>query len=282
MHVVIPTHKGDADLAIHLAKQIKEQGGAASHTARLVASKTVPAEKVSILREELEKSFRRVDVHIVEAYEIKDPMAPSPSLHTPAANSMFRECVKIVESSGVEGPWLLLEPDSTILKKGWLEKLEDAYLQARADGKFIVAGRIPLRAYSFHIQAAKPPLRGVERALVSVVDSQHETYSPPVMVYPSKLTPLTKLFVASKYEPWEVTSRWEIVRHSSPTKLIAHALESRKWKQSGDKFTFETKEQDKGPRERDLSEAVLVHGTKDATLWDMFAPKTKPVTSKNV
>ena len=280
--VALATHAGDIDQAIELAKQITEIGGASTHKMQVVVADTAQNSKIEKLKVELKKSFYSVEVDIVKAYESRGPMDPSDAPHTPPANSMLRATIGLLSGKGNTLPILLIEPDITVISTDWLDKLEGAYIHARASGKEILAAKIPLRNYTHQLVKLEPPHTGVFRKLVSVKIDERATYSPIPMVIPPNFGEITQLFTKAKWTPWEITSRLELEDKIAPTTLIAHAHDSKNWAKDGEVFIFEAPEEDKSPREFKLGAAVLIHGTKDGSLFDLVlrtveAPVEAPI-----
>ena len=268
--VSIATHAGDIDQAIELAKQITEIGGASAHKAQVVVADTVSNDKIEELKNELLKAFYSVDLDIVKAQETRGPLDPSTAPHAPAANSMFRETLRVITERGNTLPILLIEPDITVLSADWLDKLESEYIRARASGKEILAAKIPLRNYSHQIVQAQKPLTGVFRRLVSVKQDAKSFYSPIPMVIPPNFSEITQLYQKSRWTPWEITSRLELEAKIGATELITHSHDSTNWRLEDGMFYFDAPAEDKSTRAASLDTAVIVHGTKDASLFNLI------------
>ncbi|MEI6870668.1 MAG: hypothetical protein WCL08_00160 [Verrucomicrobiota bacterium] len=271
MLIVIPTHAGDVDRAISVAKLIKTLGGAAGHTARIVAAESVSSKNLGELKSILESSFRKVDVSVVPAREHRDPLAASPSMHTPAANSMFQLTVGEVESLEISTPWLYLEPDSTPIHAGWIDKLEDAYQAGCAKGKRILGSVIPMRNYFFKVENVNTPTeRGLKRSLISITEDKKETYSPTPMVFPPKYSSISSLYKGSKLSPWEMTSSIELSVHVQDTDIIVHAHDSTNYKLDGSTVTFDRAAGDMTDRKTiNLKGVSLIHGNRDNSLIEI-------------
>lgn len=273
--VAIPTHPGDINLAINLAKQINTLGGASGHKCHVIASSKLANSEIEELKSLLKESFYSVEVSIVSAYEGRDPLAPSPAPYTQSANAMFRLTVSSLEDSKNDLPVLVLEPDTTILASDWLDKIESAYTHARAAGFHILGAKIPLRDYEHKIYRRRPPFAGLVRRLISVKQNKRDSYTPLPVVIPPNFSQLTELFKKSRFEPWEIQSRKELASKIQATSAIVHAHDSTKWvRTSGDTFTFTAPEEDKSPRITNLSGVVLVHGTKDNSLFEAYHEKS--------
>lgn len=274
--VAILTHVGDITLATQLANQIKALGGASTHQAHIIAASGLTNKEVSALKDLLAASFYSVDVSIVKAYETKDPLAPQPAMHTQAANSMLRAAVSALEESGNTSPVLLLEPDTTILKREWLDEIEAEYTKARAAGFQILGAKIALREYDHKIYRRRPPFAGLIRKLISVKpNTRGETYSPIPVVIPPNFSQITEIFKKSRFEPWEIQSRKELGAKIKDTNLIEHAHDSTNFKTLDgpmkSMFSFDAPAEDKSPRTLyTCGGAVLVHGTKDNSLFEAY------------
>ena len=272
MLVVIPTHEGDIDRAVSVAKLIKTLGGAAGHTVRVIASESAVGTKLNELRETLEQSFRKVDVSVVAPYELKDPNAASPEVWTPAANSMFKLAVAELENLGNSTPWIYLEPDSTPVHSGWIDKLEDAYQAGTAKGRRVLGAVIPLRQYSYILEPSSNPAdMGQKRVLAKIWEDKRDTYSPNPLVFPPKLSSLTTLFRAARFAPWEMTCSVELAPHVEGTGLIVHAHDSTNFRLEGTTVTFDRKKGDTTEcKSIDITEVSIVHGNRDNTLIDII------------
>lgn len=275
--VALATHVGDIDQAIELAKQITEIGGASAHKAQVIVADTAPNSKVEELKHELQKAFYAVDLDIVQAKETRGPLDPSTAPHTPVANSMFREILRVISERGNTLPILLIEPDITVIRPDWLDQLENEYIRARASGKEILAARIPLRNYTHQLVQMPKPLTGIFRRLVSVSQDAKAFYSPIPMVIPPNFSEITQLYRNARWTPWEITSRQELESKIGVTELIAHAHDSTNWGLNGDVFCFDAPVEDKSTRSADLDVAAIVHGTRDSSLFNLiFRTATLP------
>ena len=268
--VALATHAGDIDQAIELAKQITEIGGASTHKAQVVVADTAPNYKVEELKKELQKAFYSVDLDVVRVKEMRGPLDPSTAPHTPAANAMFREILRVTSERGNTLPILLIEPDITVIRQDWLDQLENEYIRARASGKEILAARIPLRNYNHQLAQLPKPLTGIVRRLVSVSQDAKVLYSPIPMVIPPNFAEITQLYQKSVWTPWEITSNLELEAKIGATELITHAHDSTNWSLNGNVFCFEAPVEDKSPRSTDIDVAAIVHGTKDSSLFNLI------------
>lgn len=271
MLVIIPTHDGDIDLALSQAKLIKALGGAAGYKAKIIAASSTRPHKVTELREELQKSFHTVTVNLVDAVEFRDPLAVAAEPHSRAANCMFQLTVEVLKDEGNQSPWLWLEPDTVPVKKGWLEDLATAYLQAQGAGKKILSHTIPLRKYFFERKKLKDgegrEYGNLVLTCTLIASDSHERYSPTVAVYPFDLASLSTILPQAKLEPWEFVCRYELEKYVHDTPIIRHAIHSTNWTREGDMYNFELRAIDKTclPKQP-ATNVAIIHGCRDGSL----------------
>lgn len=280
MKVILPTYEGDIDQAINLAKLIKTLGGTKRHSYRAFVGSQTPTSKVRKLEEALEDISDDVKITTLSIKESARDMEPTNALHVPRYNEVIREILTTLVSEGNSLPFLLLEPDSTPTKAGWLEALEEEYQQRRSEGFLILAGANPVRSYIFN-----PNIPERTRKRVSVVDSEIETYFPgSPAIYPAEIAKVASLILTCIYEEWDVKARFQIAKVTATSSLIAHAIDSKNFDLSPDgEFTYEKAEDDKTSTKPISAKSVMIiHGCKDETLAKLITtPKKENKSAEN-
>lgn len=130
MLLVFPYSPKDYDLAVKLAKWMKELGGCKGHQAMIVRDSRCEEEEVKSL---LSKSFDSVvpTVVVVDQY---NKWAESP-------NQMIQEAARYIEHT-VKKHWFWIEPDCVPLKENWLNEIESGYKEAMKLGKPFMGQKI--------------------------------------------------------------------------------------------------------------------------------------------
>lgn len=124
MLVSIATNPKDFDRAIDLAAWMKELPCQYSrHTALAVGAFTLDKDQIKAFANKLrEVGFR--DVYAIQA-QSEDPVS-----WPRAANAMWRLAADYVKDQA-RCSWLWLEPDSIPMSPGWLDRIEQEYLQSK-------------------------------------------------------------------------------------------------------------------------------------------------------
>ncbi len=187
MLVVIAFHSGDKNQTIKLAQWIKEleSGSPKAHRCLLVVAKDTSADGII---EPLQDVFTKVEV-----------VFPREDIHgwPQGPNSMFDCTLRLIEYA-YKCPFLWLEPDAIPLRAGWLNEIEQAYIEC------------------------KKPFMG------DYVDVQREhpeaiNHMSGIAVYPANPSSLApKLFSNINYA-WDIVAARQVVPLMQRTPLIQHS-----------------------------------------------------------
>lgn len=235
MIVVFPYSLKDQEQALRCAKWILElEGpeGLADHRVLIVKDHRVERRTADEIFHALDYVFGNVEVLEVttDAWD-----------HWPeSCNHMFGLAARHIGDSAQSGPWLWLEADAILLKKGAIDLLGAAYDKAVAEGKVFLGDRVDVENVPVHMSG--------------------------VGVYPARLIEHAGTALISQEVAWDVSAAHQIVPMMQETKLIEHS-----WKHP----TFENWETVE--REVDLENAVLFHSSKDGSLIERLREHNLPV-----
>lgn len=260
MKVIIPTHKGDIDQAIDLAKLIGELGTSKRHGYKVFVGQGTPQSKVRALEEALEAISDDVKFHELHVNENVRDLEPTPADHVPRFNSVTKEILKTLSEEKNDLPFLLLEPDSTPMRGDWLEEIEVSYQKARSSGKLILAGETTRLEVELTMNY-QTRVKGIQR-----VTETEEFYSPASpAVYPAELIKVATLIPSCNFEPWDVKCRHQISKVAQTTREILHAHDSKEFEAVDGGYEY-TPHPKLGDRRIVECGSALIHGCKDDSL----------------
>ena len=118
MLCVVPVSIADKELLVPFLSSVLSQGECKNHKLLVVAA---PLARLyaTIIRADIGELFYESEVHIFDS----DGPAGWPS----GPNYYFSNTAQHLDESGNLLPWLWCELDSTPLKTGWLDKIENEY-----------------------------------------------------------------------------------------------------------------------------------------------------------
>lgn len=254
MNLVIPTSRFDKHLLPDLARVLKKFGPYRGHKLITFATETATQE-ANAFTESLRADFDAVATgHLTLGIE-GWPIAP---------NRMFRMIAETIQTKYNDAPWLLLEPDCTPVKDGWLQDIDLAYKKA---GKPYFGCIVHTRVVKLNPNAGDPP------------PSEQHMVGGAATVYPANAAARSALLPALDrqmpwsrlpMEPYDVRMRYEIIPHAAHNDLIAHRWGTVNYKaiaNAGYSCENDPKNPPNTNHAFDVPDtAVVVHGCKDGSL----------------
>jgi len=123
MICVFPFHTGDVHRLLDQLRWIQQLGGCPNHKALLVADCATPFPRCVEANRRAKECFS--EVRCISNGKTTQGWPAGP-------NSLFQAAATFIGFSWPE-PWLLLETDAAPLKEGWLDQIEAAYAESKAD-----------------------------------------------------------------------------------------------------------------------------------------------------
>lgn len=237
--VIAMSHK-DAHLALRQADRIAQWGGLEDTPILVVANirAKVDANNVAAV---LLQSVRCVEVRVLP----RDDDTGWPV----ACNYMFKKVAGWAESRGQ--PWLFMEPDMVPLCPGWWQALESEY--SRCGKRFM---------------GVENATRAIDRRTGEiVVIGKHMVGAG---IYPANLASTSKILKYVRTTAWDIYMQHEIVPRCHFTDLIQHNWATVNYRQVGGQIIGEATKPEWKTRNTPVSaRAVLLHGCKDTSLYDL-------------
>ena len=249
MLCVVPVSIADKELLVPFLSSVLSQGECKNHKLLVVAA---PLARLyaTIIRADIGELFYESEVHIFDS----DGPAGWPS----GPNYYFSNTAQHLDESGNLLPWLWCELDSTPLKTGWLDKIENEYKKTE-------------KLYL-----------GVKDSFNQKVGnfSVNHNYMVGVGVYPPNFVQLTgdpqQLKIASS--AFDVHYGAKVFEETAESKLIQHCYRTRNYKDTDGTYqglhapTYRNKNMDNPIS----SETVLLHGCDDGSLSKLTSRQLDP------
>ena len=254
MLIFIPITRADLQFGVPLARHIVNLGGIKRHDVVLFYS-GVEAMKVADEMEDILAHqcgiLKKVDS------ENKDERGWPMS-----ANTMFFLSARWVERSGYKGPWYFFELDSTPMRSGWADALQDEYLSA---------GRPFMGVKQGNIWTSPEGVRTADGGYHMVGTG----------IYPAPLSPHSTLWRHLGTVSFDVFLMHETVPFMHHTDLIQHNWCSQNYrKEDGKIISDPTKgHEDSGISLPICPKTMVLHGCKDLSLLKLFKRTTKSDSS---
>lgn len=231
MIFAIPVSAADFDKLPKFMRVLQFFGGLKAHKAILMPTVEV-APGIRPYVKQAQELFSSVDLAPVST--------PKPGAWPYPCNQHFAHAVEILKNL-VDGPWMWLELDSCPIKPEWADDLQ------------------------FQYQTKGRPFLGVLRNTEEVWPDADGQHMVGVGIYPQNFPAYTQLWQFPVQDiPFDVMMRYDVAPHVYPTNLIAHFWHSRNFQpdMSGmDSY---------GNQVIIPREAILVHGVKDDSLYDII------------
>jgi hypothetical protein len=253
MNLVIPTSRFDKHLLPDLALILKKFGPYRGHKLVVFAAETATQEANAFV-ESLRPDFDAVATEHITLGVEGWPIAP---------NRMFRMMAETIITKHNDAPWMLMEPDCTPVRDGWLQDFDLAYKKA---GKPYFGCIVHTRVVKQNPDAGDPPpneqhMVGGAAAIYPANAAARSTVMPSL----DRQMPWSRL----PLEPYDIRMRYEIIPHAAHNGLIAHRWGTVNYKATEEGFTCENAS-DSPPNVNHAflvpSTATLVHGCKDGSL----------------
>lgn len=247
MLLVVPISHVDLSLAHRLADRILALGGIGDRRILIVSTQRAKegAEEVA--------GKLGADLYVLPMEnETGWPMA---------CNFIFNSTAEYLYDTGNTEPWYFMEADCTPLKAGWFEALEEAHKNAGT----------PFFGY-------KQPTLYTLRDGTIVEDGKHMVGTG---IYPADLWQRSILVKFLSDRAWDVYMQHEIAPHCAHTDLIQHNWSTHKYRREGSQIVCEDAKPTKIAFALPVRDnAVVLHGCKDGSLFDVLegkdSPKPKP------
>jgi hypothetical protein len=261
MNLVIPTSRFDKHLLPDLALVLKKFGPYRGHKLVVFAAETATQEANAFV-ESLRPDFDAVAVEHITLGVEGWPIAP---------NRMFRMMAETIITKHNDAPWMLMEPDCTPVRDGWLQDFDLAYKKA---GKPYFGCIVHTRVVKQNPDAGDPPpneqhMVGGAAAIYPANAAARSTVMPSL----DRQMPWSRL----PLEPYDIRMRYEIIPHAAHNGLIAHRWGTVNYKATEEGFTCENAH-DSPPNVNHAflvpSTATLVHGCKDGSLARLILGET--------
>jgi len=253
MLVVLPVSHVDLDQAEQLLNHcISHEDSSHEFPCLLVLSSTLRQEE-GRLAALAGRAFRDVDVLLMEK-EVGGgwPVAP---------NFMFKQTVGYLEREQNTTPWFWLEADTTPMKRSWLKDISTEY---NLSGK------------KFSGAFEKTRLVNAQTGDFAGFDGEHLNGSA---IYPGDFYRRSLLWRHLTTTAWDIYMKWEMVPHAHRSEIMASRWRSCNYRRVPEGYAFE-QDYRHTPQETVPASAVLVHGCKDDSLfqlvWGKGAEVAKP------
>lgn len=231
MIFVIPVSAADFDKLPKFMRVLQHFGGLKTHRAIFMPTVEV-APGIRPYFKQAQELFSSVDLAPV--------LTPKPGAWPYPCNQHFAFAVEILKNL-VDGPWMWLELDSCPIKPEWADDLQ------------------------FQYQTKGRPFLGVLRKTEEVWPDADGQHMVGVGIYPQNFPAYTQLWQFPAQDiPFDVMMRYDVSPHVYHTSLIAHFWHSRN-------FQPDMTGMDSNGNQVIISrEAILVHGVKDDSLYDII------------
>lgn len=236
MIFVIPVSGADFDKLPKFIKVLKHFGGLRRHRAIFVPTKEV-ADGAKHFIKSIAEDFSSTEVVLVDT--------PIEGAWPYPCNQHFGSAVTVLQGM-LDKEWMWLELDSCPLRAEWADDLQ------------------------FQYQAKGRPFLGVLRKTDEVQQGAEGSHMVGFGIYPPNLPLYTSLWkYPSKEEPFDVFMRFDVSPHVYHTNLIAHFWGSREYQPDLSGLDHE------GNQVAIPREAVIVHGVKDDSLFNIILGESK-------
>lgn len=251
MLLVIPVSSKDLKLARLLVKRIEYLGGMKIRRVLLVLTKQAVADGAEDLVPTLESAFAGVDLLRLQTEDERGWPASS--------NHIFRNTAAHLDEIGNKESWYFMEADCFPMSAGWFDALiRDYELQ-----------RKPFMG-CIHDTIAKSRSTGK-----SVVVGKHMVGTG---IYPPDLWRRSLLLRFVNRIPWDIYIQHEVIPECAHTDLIQHNWSTFNYYRERGRILCEDLNLNRFEDNPSYAfpikpEAVIVHGCKDDSLYDLFEPQ---------
>jgi hypothetical protein len=240
--LVLPFSSTDWGLAQQLLTYMRDLGPYAKHQCLVTHPQNAKEFAPGVVTEAQRCGFSSVDVFETPHHKDGWPFGPNYQFLN-AANEVFN-------NPKYTGPWYFMEADNTPQHAGWLDRIQDEYVEGR---KPFMGAVVPTR------------MRMGGGAEVAVGEHLVGT-----AIYPKLLARSSQLFSTIKYQkiPWDLYLQHEIMPQCTPTRSIQHIWNVQSARRRGDAVLCSPNNPISQPVPV-RADALVVHGFKDGSLMKL-------------
>jgi len=253
MLILLPISRADSSLAVKLADHIHRLGGVKRHDLVLFYAGKQALEAADQIEDILVKDFNT----IVKV----DSLVTEESGWPKSANMMFRNAIRWLErDSGYTGPAYFFEADNVPLKPSWADELQDEYLRQQVPVLGVIHDTVWTLADGKRVGVGGKHVVGTA-------------------IYTIPMTPYSRLWkhiTPQGRTPFDVFLENELAPKAGHTDLIQHNWSTKNYRREKGKIVCDADDGRPGScyEQPVRSDAVVLHGCKDGSLFDLFKPAT--------